>query len=311
MTARDSLDVRTLFPSSNNFPSIQTLGLGQGRLPGSRYGHAISVYIYSCGSLIPCSEVKGPGTCVQEANGPKKRIITGTALGGCEMMVSRAPFLCSRYSSIRGRVESFTVKTSRVRIQSATVITVAAQERKAKGRRVRSRSSLATQGMAMDMQTDQVQTPFLSQSRYRALVLDPGMQPIDVVNWQRALVLDMLAKVEVLEYYQGVTVNSVSAEFFLPAVLMAKQVGRNASKFSRVPLNRRNIMIRDNLTCQYCGKKPSRGKVTNGLTLDHIVPQCRGGVRWLVGEATCRWCSLFHLVFSLTLLVDWYIFNLW
>ncbi len=134
----------------------------------------------------------------------------------------------------------------------------------------------------MDVPADQVQAPFVSQSRYRALVLDPGMQPIDVVNWQRALVLDMLAKVEVLEYYQGVTVNSVSAEFFLPAVLMAKKVGRNASKFSRVPLNRRNIMIRDNLTCQYCGKKPSRGKVMSGLTLDHIVPQCRnGGVRAL------------------------------
>ena len=129
----------------------------------------------------------------------------------------------------------------------------------------------------MDVPVDQVQPPFLSHSRYRALVLDPGMQPIDVVNWQRALVLDMLAKVEVLEYYPDVTVNSVSAEFFLPAVLMAKKVGRNASKFSRVPLNRRNIMIRDNLTCQYCGKKPSRGKVMSGLTLDHIVPQCRNG----------------------------------
>lgn len=132
----------------------------------------------------------------------------------------------------------------------------------------------------MDIPVDQVQSPFVSRSRYRALVLDPGMQPIDVVNWQRALVLDMLAKVEVLEYYQDVTVNSVSAEFFLPAVLMAKKVGRNASKFSRVPLNRRNIMIRDNLTCQYCGKKPSRGKLMGGLTLDHIVPQSRnGGVR--------------------------------
>ena len=80
----------------------------------------------------------------------------------------------------------------------------------------------------MDIAVDQVQLPFVSRSRYRALVLDPGMQPIDVVNWQRALVLDMLAKVEVLEYYQDVTVNSVSAEFFLPAVLMAKKVGRNA-----------------------------------------------------------------------------------
>jgi 5-methylcytosine-specific restriction endonuclease McrA len=146
--------------------------------------------------------------------------------------------------------------------------------------------------MAMEIPVDQVQLPFVSRSRYRALVLDPGMQPIDVVNWQRALVLDMLAKVEVLEYYQDVTVNSVSAEFFLPAVLMAKKVGRNASKFSRVPLNRRNIMIRDNLTCQYCGKKPSRGKLMGGLTLDHIVPQSRNG-----GVRCCPSPSLFLFLF--------------
>jgi len=144
----------------------------------------------------------------------------------------------------------------------------------------------------MDIPVDQVQLPFVSRSRYRALVLDPGMQPIDVVNWQRALVLDMLAKVEVLEYYQDVTVNSVSAEFFLPAVLMAKKVGRNASKFSRVPLNRRNIMIRDNLTCQYCGKKPSRGKLMGGLTLDHIVPQSRnGGNTWTNLVTACSACN--------------------
>ena len=88
------------------------------------------------------------------------------------------------------------------------------------------------------MQTDDHRQPtsssaFLSQSSYRALVLDPAFRPIDVVNWQRALVLDMLAKVEVLEYYQDVTVNSVSAEFFLPAVLLVKEVGKCASKIGR------------------------------------------------------------------------------
>ena len=156
---------------------------------------------------------------------------------------------------------------------------------------MRSRSSLA-----LDMQTDDHRQPtsssaFLSQSSYRALVLDPAFRPIDVVNWQRALVLDMLAKVEVLEYYQDVTVNSVSAEFFLPAVLLVKEVGKCASKFSRVPLNRRNIMIRDNLTCQYCGKTP-RGKLTGGLTLAHIVPQCKGGENsWTNLVTACGPCN--------------------
>ena len=211
----------------------------------------------------------------------------------------------TRHSSLYGGMQGLLYGKTVSRPEGIDVSIIAAathdgsssSSRKGKGHRVRSRSSLA-----LDMQTggspsfDSLGGPsttgFLSQSRYRALVLDPGMQPIDVVNWQRALVLDMLAKVEVLEYYQDVTVNSVSAEFFLPAVLMAKQVGKNASKFARVPLNRRNIMIRDNLTCQYCGTKPSRGKLMGGLTLDHIVPQCRGGENsWTNLVTACGPCN--------------------
>ena len=48
--------------------------------------------------------------------------------------------------------------------------------------------------------------------------------------------------------------------------------------YSRVPrteikLTRRNLLIRDNFTCQYTGKRVS-GKDS---TLDHIIPRSRGG----------------------------------
>ena len=39
----------------------------------------------------------------------------------------------------------------------------------------------------------------------------------------------------------------------------------------RVPFGKRNILIRDNFTCQYCGKKVKK------LTIDHIIPKSRGG----------------------------------
>ncbi len=41
----------------------------------------------------------------------------------------------------------------------------------------------------------------------------------------------------------------------------------------KVKFNRRNIFLRDNFTCQYCGAKPRRDE----LTIDHIVPRSRGG----------------------------------
>ena len=40
-----------------------------------------------------------------------------------------------------------------------------------------------------------------------------------------------------------------------------------------IRLNRRNLFLRDDHQCQYCGKKPS----SKELTIDHIVPRCQGG----------------------------------
>lgn len=81
--------------------------------------------------------------------------------------------------------------------------------------------------------------------------------------------MDLLSKADVLEYYDA-TVSSVSAEFFLPAVMRARTYlsGRKVGRLGRVTLNRRNILLRDNFSCQYCGRRGS-----SGLTLDHVIPQ--------------------------------------
>eukprot|EP01026_Neomeris_dumetosa_P037742 TRINITY_DN305_c2_g1_i6.p2 TRINITY_DN305_c2_g1~~TRINITY_DN305_c2_g1_i6.p2 ORF type:complete len:143 (-),score=11.00 TRINITY_DN305_c2_g1_i6:78-506(-) len=55
-------------------------------------------------------------------------------------------------------------------------------------------------------------------SQYRALVLDSAYQPVEIINWQRAICMDIVGKVDVLEYYD-ITVNSSRDEFFLPAVI--------------------------------------------------------------------------------------------
>lgn len=40
-----------------------------------------------------------------------------------------------------------------------------------------------------------------------------------------------------------------------------------------IRLNRRNLFLRDDHQCQYCGCKPS----SKELTIDHIIPRCQGG----------------------------------
>lgn len=121
-------------------------------------------------------------------------------------------------------------------------------------------------------------------SRYRALILDSAYRPIDVVNWQRAICMDLLEKADVLEYYDA-TISSVSEDFFLPAVMKARWYGGNIGRLGRVALNRRNIMLRDGLKCQYCGRK-------NDLTLDHVVPQSKGGPNtWENLVTACAPCN--------------------
>lgn len=56
----------------------------------------------------------------------------------------------------------------------------------------------------------------------------------------------------------------------------------------KVRLSRKNIYLRDNNTCQYCG----RNFATNELTIDHIVPRSRGGKNtWKNLVCACFKCN--------------------
>jgi len=107
--------------------------------------------------------------------------------------------------------------------------------------------------------------------RHRALVLDVAYQTIDVVTWQRAVVLAMFDKVDVISYYDGPFALSAREAYYVPAVVRSREYNKHADhKTPRVSLHRKNIFIRDGFQCQYCGKSES-------LTVDHVMPQSRGG----------------------------------
>jgi len=55
-----------------------------------------------------------------------------------------------------------------------------------------------------------------------------------------------------------------------------------------VKLSRRNIYLRDRMTCQYCGRRPPMEE----LTIDHIVPRSRGGkTTWTNVVLACSRCN--------------------
>ncbi|RZB47379.1 hypothetical protein D0Y65_051141 [Glycine soja] len=96
------------------------------------------------------------------------------------------------------------------------------------------------------------------------------IRPVNVVGWKRAICLEFMEKADVLEYYAK-TVNSPSGSFYIPAVLrvphLLQVVKRRIIKNN---LSRKNILFRDNYTCQYCSSHEN-------LTIDHVVPAALGG----------------------------------
>jgi hypothetical protein len=56
-----------------------------------------------------------------------------------------------------------------------------------------------------------------------------------------------------------------------------------------VRLTRRNLMLRDQYQCQYCGRRPT----LRDLNVDHIFPRSRGGAdTWENLVVSCRLCNL-------------------
>jgi 5-methylcytosine-specific restriction endonuclease McrA len=115
------------------------------------------------------------------------------------------------------------------------------------------------------------------------LVLNSNYEPLNVCNLRRAIVLVLSGKAEVLEAHD-VTIASASDIFDAPSVIRLVYMIRRP--YPRVKLCRREIFIRDDFTCQYCGEQ------TRDLTLDHVIPRSRGGQHtWENLVSACRGCN--------------------
>jgi len=119
----------------------------------------------------------------------------------------------------------------------------------------------------------------------RVLVLDVSFRPVDVICWQRAVVLSLGDKVDVVEQYPfpECAVRSATEAFPVPAVVrIRKFLGHETT---RAALTRRNVLARDRFRCVYCGSSRS-------LTVDHVVPVSKGGEwAWENLVAACSACN--------------------
>ena len=144
---------------------------------------------------------------------------------------------------------------------------------------VRCQAAAPSQGAAVSRPRGPValQTP--------VLVLNASYEPINICGAKRALVL-VLKGVARTEEEQGATLHASRVKMPLPSVIRLLE-------YRRIPhqtraLSRKNILLRDRNTCQYCGAILN----ANEMTLDHVLPRSRGGLStWENLVACCHDCN--------------------
>ena len=114
-------------------------------------------------------------------------------------------------------------------------------------------------------------------------MLNVNFEPLHVCTTRRALTLVLAGKAEIILNGRGV-LRSSHAEFEIPSVIKLSYMIKRPRP--RISLSKREILRRDNFTCQYCGRKSRQ------LTIDHVIPRHRNGAHsWENLVAACPPCN--------------------
>jgi len=127
------------------------------------------------------------------------------------------------------------------------------------------------------------------------LVLNSGFIPIRITSVRDAICLVTAEKaVPVVE--EEKYIRSPSFAMRIPSVISI--IGYSNLPKRRVTFSKLNVIYRDDMTCQYCGKRFTM----RDLTVDHLIPRSRwmevtnrplsaGFSSWNYLVCACRWCN--------------------
>ena len=120
----------------------------------------------------------------------------------------------------------------------------------------------------------------------QVILLNADYTFLNIVDWKRAIKLDVLGKVEVLEYGSRLVRNAERTyKKYVPKIMKLVKFVETIYR-NKVPFSKRNVMVRDDYRCVYCGKKPKKA------TIDHIVPRSKGGKSSFLNCVTsCKPCN--------------------
>lgn len=101
----------------------------------------------------------------------------------------------------------------------------------------------------------------------KALILNADYTCIGLTSWQNAASSVFRDQIDIIDFYADDKIVCADGSHFpVAAVAVCREFKKHLNK---VPFSRKNIFIRDKLTCQYCGTRMHFSK----LTFDHVYPR--------------------------------------
>lgn len=117
------------------------------------------------------------------------------------------------------------------------------------------------------------------------LLLNFTYEALNVTSLRRALKLVIAGKAEVVQTEDGKMIHSPSRAVQAPSIVRLRYLVNRP--FLEVPLTRKNILLRNNYTCQYCGSQDRKS-----MTVDHVIPKSMGGKStWENLVCACKDCN--------------------
>lgn len=121
----------------------------------------------------------------------------------------------------------------------------------------------------------------------RTMVLNQSYEFLGILPWFDAFCLILQEKAHSIGNYHE-KVRSAYSEWDMPAVIVTNDYKNTKKRPRAFAASTRNVLIRDNFTCQYCGCKLS---LKTG-TKDHVLPSAQGGKTIMTNlVAACKPCN--------------------
>jgi hypothetical protein len=118
----------------------------------------------------------------------------------------------------------------------------------------------------------------------KSRVVDQDYVMYDLPAWEAK---SFQLRLDGMEMYPGV-LRSPSITLVAPQVILIPDCVFDNPAIKTVKYSRRNVLQRDNYTCQYCGHRFPKQQ----LTLDHIIPKSKGGrSSWTNVVTCCKACN--------------------